>query len=131
MPSSDVSTPRNLLLLGEIAMKQPALRAVVARRSYRIKAGQHRHAYHWQNTKLLLGRYPGVIGIKTGWTTTAGECLLFEATHGSKTLIGVVLHSALTKSGAVFTDAARMLNWGFGLHHQTVFPRPRAGVPVE
>ncbi len=79
VPSSDVSTPRNLLLLGEAAMKQPAFRAVVARRTYRITAGRHRHAYFWQNTNLLLGRYPGVIGIKTGWTPAAGECLLFEA----------------------------------------------------
>jgi serine-type D-Ala-D-Ala carboxypeptidase (penicillin-binding protein 5/6) len=131
VPSTDVSTPRNLLLLGEAAMKHAAFRAVVARRTYRIKAGRHRHAYFWQNTNLLLGRYPGVIGIKTGWTPAAGECLLFEAVHNGKTLIGVVLHSAATKSGAVFTDAARMLNWGFGVHRGTAFPRPRSGVPAE
>ena len=131
VPSSDVSTPRNLLLLGEAAMKQAAFRAVAARRSYRITAGRHRHGYYWQNTNLLLGRYPGVIGIKTGWTPAAGECLLFEATRGGKTLIGVVLDSAPTKSGAVFTDAARMLNWGFRLHHTVTFPRPPADVPRE
>ncbi|MGI9009134.1 MAG: D-alanyl-D-alanine carboxypeptidase family protein [Streptosporangiaceae bacterium] len=131
VPSADVSTPRNLLLLGEAAMKQPAFRAVVAHRTYRIAAGRHRHAYYWQNTNLLLGRYPGVIGIKTGWTPAAGECLLFEAVRGKKTLIGVVLDSAPTKSGAVFTDAARMLNWGFRLHHGTASPRPPAGVPAE
>lgn len=131
VPSSDVSTPRNLLLLGEAAMKQRVIRAVVGRRTYRVRAGRHRHAYLWQNTNLMLGRYPGVIGIKTGWTTAAGECLLFEATRGKKTLIGVVLDSAPTKSGAVFSDAARMLNWGFRLHHATTFPRPPAGVPTE
>ncbi len=131
VPSSDVSTPRNLLMLGEAAMKQPGISTVVARRTYRIKAGAHRHAYYWQNTNLLLGRYPGAIGIKTGWTPAAGECLLFEAVHNGKTLIGVVLDSAPTKSGAVFTDAARMLNWGFKQHQATTFPRPPAGVPSE
>jgi serine-type D-Ala-D-Ala carboxypeptidase (penicillin-binding protein 5/6) len=131
VPSSDVSTPRNLLLLGEAAMKQRVIRTIVGRRTYRVRAGPHRHAYLWQNTNLMLGRYPGVIGIKTGWTPAAGECLLFEATRGKKTLIGVVLDSAPTKSGAVFTDAARMLNWGFRLHLATTFPRSPAGVPTE
>lgn len=126
VPSSDRSTPRNLLLLGEAAMKQRVIRTVVARRNYRITAGPHRHAYFWQNTNLLLGRYPGAIGIKTGWTGAAGECLLFEATHGKKTLIGVALDSAPTKSGRVFTDATRMLNWGFGLKAAPAFPRPSA-----
>lgn len=127
VPATDVSTPRNLLLLGDAAMKQSAIAAVVGRRSYRITAGPHRHAYDWQNTNLLLGRYPGVIGIKTGWTPAAGECLLFEAVRHGKRLIGVVLDSAPTKSGAVFTDAARILNWGFGQHAATAFPRPPAG----
>ena len=131
VPSSDQSTPRNLLLLGEAAMHKRVIRTVVGRRTYRIEAGPHRHAYFWQNTNLLLGRYPGAIGIKTGWTPAAGECLLFEAVHGKKRLIGVVLDSAPTKTGAIFRDAARMLNWGFGVRHRTTFPRPPAGTPAE
>jgi D-alanyl-D-alanine carboxypeptidase len=30
-------------------------------------------------------------------------------------LIGVVLHSTATKPGARFTDARRMLSWGFSI----------------
>lgn len=131
VPSSDVSTPRNLLLLGEAAMRQPVIREVVSRRRYLLPAAPHHHRYLWLNTNLLLGRYPGVIGIKTGWTPAAGECLLFEAVHSKRVLIGVVLDSAPTKTGAVFTDAARLLNWGFGLHHAVAVPRPPAGVPTE
>jgi serine-type D-Ala-D-Ala carboxypeptidase (penicillin-binding protein 5/6) len=129
--SSDVSTPRNLLLLGEAAMGEPVIRAVVKHRRYLLRAGPHHHRYYWANTNLLLGRYPGVIGIKTGWTPAAGECLLFEATHDKRTLIGVVLDSAPAKTGATFTDAARMLNWGFDLKQAVSLPPPRAGVPAE
>jgi serine-type D-Ala-D-Ala carboxypeptidase (penicillin-binding protein 5/6) len=128
--STDVSTPRNLLLLGEAAMRQPVIAAVVKHRRYVLRAARHHRRYVWLNTNLLLGRYPGAIGIKTGWTTAAGECLLFEATHGQRTLIGVVLDSAPTKTGAVFTDAARLLNWGFRLHHSVTGFRPRPGVLV-
>jgi len=119
----DHSTPRNLLLLGEAAMRRPVIHDVVARRRYLLHAGPHHHRYLWQNTNLLLGRYPGAIGIKTGWTRSAGECLLFEATHNKRVLIGVVLHSAPTKTGAVFTDATRLLNWGFGLNQAVRLPR--------
>jgi D-alanyl-D-alanine carboxypeptidase (penicillin-binding protein 5/6) len=128
--STDVSTPRNLLLLGEAAMGQSAISAVVKSRRYRLRSAPHHHRYLWTNTNLLLGKYPGVIGIKTGWTDAAGECLLFEATHDKRTLIGVVLHSAPTKTGATFSDATKMLNWGFGLKQAITVPRP-AGVPVE
>jgi len=123
----DQSTPRNLLLLGEAAMRQSAIRDVVARRRYLLRAAPHHHRYLWQNTNVLLGRYPGAIGIKTGWTPSAGECLLFEATHNGHVLIGVVLHSAATKTGATFTDATRLLNWGFGLNQAVTTPRLPGG----
>lgn len=119
--SSDVSTPRNLLLLGEAVMRHRVFREIVRRRWFNLKAGHRRHHYFWRNTNLLLGHYPGLIGIKTGWTPQAGECLLFEATHGKKVLIGVVLDSAPTKTGQTFLDAARMLNWGFRIHEPVRF----------
>jgi len=43
----------------------------------------------------------------------------------------VVLDSAPTKTGATFTDAAKMLNWGFGLQQAVTVPKPAAGVPTE
>jgi D-alanyl-D-alanine carboxypeptidase (penicillin-binding protein 5/6) len=131
LPSTDVSTPRNLLLLGEAAMARPIISAVVRQRRWLLHAGPHHHRYLWTNTNLLLGRYPGAIGIKTGWIPAAGECLLFEATRGKRTLIGVVLDSAATKTGATFTDAARMLNWGFGLKQAAATFRLPAGSPRE
>jgi D-alanyl-D-alanine carboxypeptidase (penicillin-binding protein 5/6) len=127
--SSDVSTPGNLLKMGRAAMAEPAFRNVVKRKWYTLKAWPHRHHYFWRNTNLLLKRYPGVIGIKTGWTPDAGECLLFEATHRKKTLIGVVLDSSATNSGFTFVDAARLLNWGFGLHVPIPPPMPPPVTP--
>ncbi|HEX5190550.1 MAG TPA: D-alanyl-D-alanine carboxypeptidase [Streptosporangiaceae bacterium] len=129
--STDVSTPSNLLHLGKAAMADPVISAVVRHRHWLLRAGWRHHRYLWTNTNLLLGRYRGAIGIKTGWTQAAGECLLFEATRGKRTLIGVVLDSAATKTGATFSDAAKMLNWGFGLKQAVQAFRPPAGVPAE
>ncbi len=113
---TDVSTPTNLVKLGRAAMAEPVFREVVKHSSYTLPAWPRRHYYHWLNTNELLKRYPGVIGIKTGWTPDAGECLLFEATYRKKTLIGVVMDTSPTNSGESFVSAAVLLNWAFGRH---------------
>jgi D-alanyl-D-alanine carboxypeptidase (penicillin-binding protein 5/6) len=125
----DLSTPTNLVKLGAAAMRQPAFRDVVKRSWYSLPAWPERHHYFWRNTNLLLTRYPGVIGIKTGWTPVAGECLLFEAVHRTKLLIGVILDSSSTISGQTFVDAAKLLNWAFGQHVPIPPPTPPPLVP--
>jgi serine-type D-Ala-D-Ala carboxypeptidase (penicillin-binding protein 5/6) len=107
------STARELISLGRDAMRLALLRQIVATRGYRVAAGHGHRAHAWKNLDLLLTRYAGAIGIKTGFTAAAGECFLFEARRGSRTLIGVVLHSSADNPDAIFNDAAKMLNWGF------------------
>ncbi len=70
-----------------------------------------------------------MIGIKTGWTPAAGECLLFEAVHRNNVLIGVILHSSATNTGESFVDAAKLLNWAFGLHVPIPPPTPAPLAP--
>jgi serine-type D-Ala-D-Ala carboxypeptidase (penicillin-binding protein 5/6) len=114
---STYSTPHDLVILGDAAMKSATFRDIVRQRSHRIGATAWHHRYAWQTTNLLLGSYPGVVGIKTGSTKAAGYCLLFEALHGGRNLIGVVLDSSATNPNARFTAAARLLNWAFGIDH--------------
>ena len=110
---SNYSTAANLLALGRAAMRLPVFRSVVAKRSFRLAAGSGHHAYWWKNLNPLLGRYPGAIGIKPGYTGAAGQCLLFEATRHGHTVIGVTLHSPGSISSVNPADATRILNWAF------------------
>jgi D-alanyl-D-alanine carboxypeptidase (penicillin-binding protein 5/6) len=111
---STYSSPADLIRLGEQAMRLPLFRRIVAQRSYQLAAGPGHHSYLWQTTNGLLGSYPGMLGIKTGNTNVAGNCFLFEARRGGRTLIGVLLHVDPTRNGAaLFTAARRLLNWGF------------------
>jgi D-alanyl-D-alanine carboxypeptidase (penicillin-binding protein 5/6) len=110
---SNYSTAANLLALGRAAMRLPVFRSVVAKRSYGLAAGSGHHAYRWKNLNPLLGRYPGAIGIKPGYTGAAGQCLLFEATRNGHTVIGVTLHSPGSISSVNPADATRILNWAF------------------
>ena len=114
-PYSTYSTARDLVSLGRAAMRNQTFATIVATRSYRVAATGGHRAHTWHNTNPLLGRYTGAIGVKTGYTSAAGQCFLFEARRGSTTLIGVVLDSspAITATLATTTDATAMLNWGF------------------
>ncbi|WP_030609110.1 D-alanyl-D-alanine carboxypeptidase family protein [Streptomyces sclerotialus] len=108
----DTSTPLELAKLAQHAMQNDTFRTVVKAKEYKGEApaanGRTRY-YSWTNTNQLLGSYDGVTGIKTGTTTPAGDCLVFAATRGDKTLIGTVLNDKDR-----YTDAAKMLDYGFG-----------------
>ena len=62
----------------------------------------------YANKNRLLTLYRGADGVKTGWTTKAGHCLVASATRRGTTLIAVVLGS-----NRPYNDAARLLNLGF------------------
>jgi D-alanyl-D-alanine carboxypeptidase (penicillin-binding protein 5/6) len=107
------STPANLITLGRQAMSYPVFSTIVGQVSYSLPAGGGHHGYVWQNTNPLIGGYPGAIGIKTGDTKAAGNCLLFEATQSGLTLIGVTLGSPGDDTTVTGPAVTRLLNWGF------------------
>lgn len=63
-----------------------------------------------KNTNRLLQFYPGAIGVKTGTTDAAGQCLIASARRDDRCLIAVVL-----KSQNRFLDASNLLDYGFQL----------------
>ena len=126
-PLATYSTPADLLALGRAAMALPVFRATVDLQAYHLADRNGHHAYTWRNTNLLIGSYAGADGIKTGSTSAAGYCLLFEAQRGTSVLIGVVLHSTTTTPGARFTDARSMLDWGFSILAASGALRTRLG----
>ncbi|TIP27331.1 MAG: D-alanyl-D-alanine carboxypeptidase [Mesorhizobium sp.] len=63
------------------------------------------------NYNLLIGRYPGADGMKTGFVCPSGFNLIGSATRDGRTLVAVVLgeKSAITRAETV----ARLLDHGF------------------
>jgi D-alanyl-D-alanine carboxypeptidase (penicillin-binding protein 5/6) len=108
------SSARDLTLLADYAMANADFRAIVSTPEYKLtKTAQHKD-YDWPTTNNLLTtkRYDGVQGVKTGHTEKAGYCLVFEAAHTDRRLVGVVLGED-TDAGR-FADATALLDWGFG-----------------
>jgi D-alanyl-D-alanine carboxypeptidase (penicillin-binding protein 5/6) len=66
---------------------------------------------HQQNRDGLLGRDPGVDGLKTGHTDAAGYCLVSSAKRDGMRLIAVVLDSDSIKGRE--SASAALLNYGF------------------
>jgi D-alanyl-D-alanine carboxypeptidase (penicillin-binding protein 5/6) len=69
-----IATASDLVVLAKAVLANPALAELVATRQARLPDGTVLH-----NLDILLGRQPGWLGIKTGWTGAAGGCLLFAA----------------------------------------------------
>ncbi len=111
---STYSTAPDLIRLGEVAMQYPLFREIVAQRRFRIPADADHHRYTWYQTNALIGTYQGALGIKTGDTDAAGNCLLFEARRDGQTLVGVVLHASPGRNaGSAIAAGRRLMNWGF------------------
>jgi D-alanyl-D-alanine carboxypeptidase (penicillin-binding protein 5/6) len=62
-----------------------------------------------QNRNVLLWLYPGATGVKTGFTSAAGFCVVATAERNGLRLVAVVLG----EPAEPFSDAAALLNYGF------------------
>jgi serine-type D-Ala-D-Ala carboxypeptidase (penicillin-binding protein 5/6) len=107
------TTARELAILAAAAMRSPTFAQVVATPVYTLPANADHGPYTWTTTNELLldGSYPGLTGVKTGFTGDAGHCLVFAAERSYGHLLGVVLDDG--DDPARFDDAVAMLNWGF------------------
>ena len=122
--TSTFSTPAEVVRLGEIAMGYQEFRSIVALHIYNIPKGDGHTAYSFTSSNELIGKYPGVVGIKTGFTNAAGHTLLFEAGRNGRTLIGDVLGSPPSGPASGAQDAARLLTWGFSLKQSATSRQP-------
>lgn len=71
----------------------PEFATVVQSTNHTIPQTSTHQAYSLINETNLLTSYPGVKGVKTGFTPEAGLCLVTYLEYGNKRLIGVLLGS--------------------------------------
>jgi D-alanyl-D-alanine carboxypeptidase (penicillin-binding protein 5/6) len=108
LDDSGYSTARDLARLTRAAYAIPGFASIVAARAHAIPAPDG-DARIVQNRNVLLWLYPGAIGVKTGFTSAAGFCIVATAVRGDERLLAVVLG----EPGEPFSDAAALLNFGF------------------
>ena len=96
------ATARSLGLLAAEAMKNPDFRAIVSTKTY--TAGDRVLTNH----NKLLWSYPGAVGVKTGYTKSAGRLLVGSAERDGRRLISVTVNAP-----GDWEDHRRMLDYGF------------------
>ena len=101
-------TPKDLSLLALAAIQNKTIAKMVAIPQITVSDVNHVHFHKLSNVNQLLGKIPGVGGIKTGWTEEAGENLITYIERNSRKIIVVVLHSKDR-----FGDTIKLIDWVF------------------
>jgi D-alanyl-D-alanine carboxypeptidase len=113
MPALDnFSTACDLVKLSRYCMRDSMFAQIVGTKEKDIPLTDGRHM-PCRNTNALLTTYNGCIGIKTGFTRQAGNCLASAATRNGVTLYLVLLNSRSMSSR--FTESAILLDYGFNV----------------
>jgi len=91
---SQLSTAYDLLVITRYALEAfPLFRKVSETYEYTIPQTTTHKEYVLTNETNLLSSYPGVKGVKTGYTPEAGLCLVTYLDHKGHKLIGILLNS--------------------------------------
>lgn len=106
------STAEDLAKLSEAAMRNATFRNLVKAEREIITPLSGYRAYVLHNTNRLLGRIPGVEGVKTGFTSKAGRCLIAKVSQDGSDLLLVILNS-----NRRWTTAKSLIDYGFRLTH--------------
>lgn len=102
--SRDYTTPLDLARLASIALENKILANIVRTKTLQITDRTGKNKYLLENLNKLLG-VSGVNGIKTGYTTEAGQVLVTSKEEGGHTIIIVVMDSRDR-----FSDTVKLLN---------------------
>lgn len=110
---NEYTTAADLAQLARYALRNPIFAQIVQTQQFILPASHDHGAYDWVNTNETLYTYPGMLGVKTGYTVEAGYCLVFAARNATHMLIGVVMQEK--NANDRFSDAPTLLNWGMSL----------------
>ncbi len=106
-----VTTVRDLSIIARYAMQNPTFAKMVSTKTITVKSSDGKISHKLENINELLGVVPGLIGIKTGWTENAGECLVALTTREGKSILTVVLGSKDR-----FGESQSLIEWAFANH---------------
>ncbi|MFI7320933.1 D-alanyl-D-alanine carboxypeptidase family protein [Streptomyces venezuelae] len=116
--AGQVSSAYDLAVFGRAGLADPEFARYCSTRVAQFPAGGW--SYPIQNTNRLLtgadgvAAYPGLLGVKNGYTSHAGSTLISAAQRGGRTLVVTVMNPQAGGGRAVYEEARSLLDWGFG-----------------
>ena len=114
------TTAYDMALIAKYCMENKTFRSIVSMPSCTIEPTDKYEKRYFKNTNDLLDSkskyyYEGAIGIKTGFTTQAKNCLISASQKDNMELITVVLGAEATDDGRSgrYVDTINLFNYGF------------------
>jgi D-alanyl-D-alanine carboxypeptidase (penicillin-binding protein 5/6) len=111
-----LTTARDLAILAASALQNPVIADMAQTKHVVVTDVTGLIIHDLETTNELLGVIPGMKGLKTGWTTNAGECLISYVDRDGHKIIIVVLGS-LDRFG----DTTKLVDWVYS-HHNWITP---------
>lgn len=105
-----VTSSTDLARLARILLTSPTFAEIVKTNSYQASSLEGK-AYNLISTNQLLRSRDDVFGIKTGFDSNAGECLIALARRDNSSIVTVVLNSPDR-----FAESQSMIEWAFANH---------------
>lgn len=102
------STAEDMAVLGAYAMENEDFAKIVSQKSTQVKFINPGKTVNIKNHNKLLRLYDGCIGIKTGFTKSAGRCLVSCAQRNGVKLVCVTLNAPND-----WDDHTKLFNFGF------------------
>lgn len=117
-------TARDMALIAEAAAANPRFMEIANTASFTVPATNMSDARELKNTNQLINSdsnyyYEYADGIKTGYTSAAGNCLVSTASNGTMNLLAVVMNSTSvthddnTQEVHSFSDSITLYDWAF------------------
>lgn len=128
--NTNLSTAYDIAIMAREAMENPTFRKIVGTKRYTIPATNMSKKRTLKTTNFCLSggdetveidgvdvplTYKGTIGVKTGYTNSAGYCFCGEAVRGDTELIAVSLNS--TSYEQRFADVIALWDYGFSKYY--------------
>lgn len=111
LPANQYSTAYDMARAACYAYYNPIIRSLINIPEYTFTRtnGTTRRI---RSTNKLLGRYPWVQGMKTGYTNAAGKCLISCGSLNGRSVIVVILGSSNAK---IWDESLRYLRWALDI----------------
>ncbi len=102
------STAYDMALITRYALRNPEFRRIVATRTMVAQPLNREEPLYFSNHNKLLDMYDGCIGVKTGYTSATGRCLVSAAERDGMLFIAVTLDD-----NDDWNDHMEMLDYAF------------------
>ncbi len=102
------STAYDMALLGSAAIRNEKFREICSASSLRVTFVEPKTERTFYNHNKFLNKFPGALGIKTGFTKASGRCLVTAAQRD-----GVIYVAVTLKAPDDWNDHIKMMNFAF------------------